>query len=171
MDEEPSGLQSMGLLRVWHDWATFFSLFTFMHWRRKWQPTLCSCLENPRDAGAWWASIHGVAQSDTTKWLSSSSGERMGINYCSSSVAQLCLSLCDPMDCSMPGFPVLHYLLEFAQTHVHWVGDAIQPSHSLSPCSPTLNLSQHQSLFQRISLSIRSQKYWSFNFNISPSRE
>ena len=63
--EEPSGLQSMGSLRVWHDWETFFSLFTFMNWRRKWQPTPCSCLENPRDAGAWWASIHGVAQSQT----------------------------------------------------------------------------------------------------------
>ena len=64
-------------------------------------------------------------------------------------VAQLCLTLCDPVDCSMPGFPVLHYLLVFAQTHVHWVGDAIQPSHPLlSPLPPALNLSQHQGLFQ-----------------------
>ena len=56
------------------------------------------------------------------------------------------------MDCSIPGFPVLHYLLEFAQTHIHWVSDAIQPSHPLSPSSPpTLNLSQHQGLFQWIS--------------------
>ena len=53
--------------------------------------------------------------------------------------------LCDPMDCSTPGFPVLHYLPEFAQTHIHWVGDAIQPSHPLSPLSPDINLSQHQS--------------------------
>ena len=50
---------------------------------------------------------------------------------CSCSVAKSCLILCDPMDCSTPGFPVLHYLPEFAQTHVHWVGDAIQPSHYL----------------------------------------
>ena len=50
-----------------------------------------------------------------------------GFTYCS--VIQLCPTLCDPMDFSMPGFPVLHYLLEFAQTHVHWVSDAIQPSH------------------------------------------
>ena len=58
-------------------------------------------------------------------------------------VAQLCLTLCDPVDCSMPGFPILHYLLEFDQTHVHWVSDAIQPSHPLSPSSPAFNLSQH----------------------------
>ena len=53
-----------------------------------------------------------------------------------SSVAQLCLTLCDPMDCNTPGFPVLHHLLEVAQVHVHWVSDAIQPSHSLLPPSP-----------------------------------
>ena len=57
-------------------------------------------------------------------------------------VAKLCPALCDPMDCSMPGLPVLHYLLGFAQTHVHWVGDAIQSSHPQSPSSPfALNLS------------------------------
>ena len=56
------------------------------------------------------------------------------------------------MDCSMPGFPVLHYLLEFAQTHVYWVNDATQPSHPLSPPSPpAFNLSQHQGLFQWVS--------------------
>ena len=62
---------------------------------------------------------------------------------------KLWLALCTPMDCSAPDFPVLHYLLEFIQTHVHWVGDAIQPSHLLSPPSaPALNLSQHQGLLQ-----------------------
>ena len=64
-----------------------------------------------------------------------------------SSVAQLCPTLCDPMDCSMPGFPVNHQLLEPTQTHVHRVGDAIQLSHPLSSPSPTFNLAQHQSLF------------------------
>ena len=59
------------------------------------------------------------------------------------SVTKLCPTLCDPMNCSMPGFFVLHYLLEFAQTHVHWVDDAIQLSHFLSPSSSVLNLSQH----------------------------
>ena len=63
--EEPGGLQSMGSLRVVHDWVTSLSLFTFMHWRRKWQPLQCSCLENPRDGGAWWAAVYGVAQSQT----------------------------------------------------------------------------------------------------------
>ena len=120
--EEPGRLQSMGSLRVGHDWATSLSLFPFMHWRRKWQPTpvflpgesqgwgslvgcrlcghtesdttewlhfhfslscigkgngnplQCSCLENPRDGGAWWATVYGVAQSRTRlKRLSSSS--------------------------------------------------------------------------------------------------
>ena len=60
----------------------------------------------------------------------------------------------NPMDCSMPGFPVLHYLLEFVQTHVHWVSDAIEPSYPLLPPSPpALNLSQHQGLFQCVSSS------------------
>ena len=69
-----------------------------------------------------------------------------------SSVAQSCLTLCDPMDCSTPGLPVHHQLPEFAQTHVHWVGDAIQPSHPLSFPSPsTFNLSQHQGLFKWVS--------------------
>ena len=72
--EEPGGLQSMGSLMVWHDWVTSLSLFTFMHWRRKWQPTPVFLLENPRDGGAWWAAVYGVAQSRTwPKQLSSSS--------------------------------------------------------------------------------------------------
>ena len=70
--EEPGRLQSMGSLRVGHDWVTSLSLFTFMHWRRKWHPLQCSCLENLRDGGAWWAAIYRVAQGQTRlKWLSS----------------------------------------------------------------------------------------------------
>ena len=66
-----------------------------------------------------------------------------------SSVAQSCLTLCDPMDRSTTGLPIHHQLLEFIQTHVHWVSDAIQPSHPLSsPSLPALSLSQHQGLFQ-----------------------
>ena len=71
--------------------------------------------------------------------------------YSCCSVAKLCLILCDPMNCSTPGFSVLHYhyLPEFVQTHVHWVSDAIQPSRPLSsPSPPALNLSQQQGLFQ-----------------------
>ena len=68
------------------------------------------------------------------------------------SVAQLCLTLCNPMDCSTPGFPVHQQLPEFPQSHVHQVSDAIQPSHPLlSPSPPAFNLSQHQSLFKWIS--------------------
>ena len=66
-----------------------------------------------------------------------------------SSVAQSCPTLCDPMNCSTPGLPVHHQLLEFTQTHVHRVSDAIQPSHPLSsPSPPAPNRSQHQGLFQ-----------------------
>ena len=78
------------------------------------------------------------------------------------SVAQLCPTLCDPMDCSTPGLPVHHQLPEFTQTHVHWVGDAIQPSHPApSPSLPTFNLSQHQGLF-RVSSSHQVAKVLEF---------
>ena len=88
------------------------------------------------------------------------------------SVTQLCLTLWDPMDCSTPGFPVLHYLPEFAQNQIHWVNDAIQLSHPLSPPSPpALNLSQHQGLFPWAGSSHRWPKYWSFSCSISPSNE
>ena len=71
-----------------------------------------------------------------------------------SSVGQVCTTLCDPMDCSTPGLPVHHQLPELAQTHVHRVGDAIQPSHPLSsPSPPAFNLSQHQGIFQWVSSS------------------
>ena len=71
-----------------------------------------------------------------------------------SSVAQSCLTLCDLMNGSMPGLPVHHLLPEFTQTHVHWVGDAIQPSHPLSsPFPPARNPSQHQGLFQWVNSS------------------
>ena len=88
------------------------------------------------------------------------------------SVAQLCLTLCDPMDCSMPGFPDHHQLPEFTQTPVHWVGDAIQPSHPLSsPSSPSFNISSISVFSNESVLYIRWPKYWSFSFSISPSNE
>ena len=86
-----------------------------------------------------------------------------------SSVAQSCLTLCNPMDCSTPGFPLLHCLLELAQTHVHRVGDAIQPSHPLSSLLllpsifPSIRVFSCESV-----LCIRWPKYRSFNFSISP---
>ena len=85
-----------------------------------------------------------------------------------SSVPQSCLTLCDPMDCSTPGFPVHHQLPELSQTHVHWVGDVIQPSYPLSSSSPAFNLSQHQGLFKWVSFSHQVAKYWSFSFSILP---
>ena len=88
-----------------------------------------------------WGSIPGEGTKDPASCVQFSS-----VQF--SSVAQLCLTICDPMDWSMSGFPVHHQLPELAQTHVHWVGDAIQPSHpllSLSP--PAFNPAQHQGLF------------------------
>ena len=76
-----------------------------------------------------------------------------------------------PMDYRKPGFSDLHYVPELAQTHVLRVSDAIQPSHPLSPTSPTLNLLQHQSLFYESAPCTRSPKDWSFSFSISPSNE
>ena len=87
-------------------------------------------------------------------------------------VAWWCPTLHDPMDYSMPGFSVHHQHPEPAQTHVHWVSDAIQPSHPLlSPSPPAFSLSQHQGLFQWVISCIRWPKYWSFSFSISPSSE
>ena len=89
-----------------------------------------------------------------------------------SSVAQSCLTLCDPINCSMPVFPVHHKLLDLAQIHVHWVGDAIQPSHPL--LSPFLlpSIFQSVTVFSNESVPhIRWPKYWSFSFSISSSNE
>ena len=81
------------------------------------------------------------------------------------SIAQSCPTLCDPMDCSTPGFPVHHQLPEFTQINVHWVSDAMQPSHPLSsPSPPAFNLSQHQGLFQWVSSSHQVAKILEFQF-------
>ena len=95
----------------------------------------------------------------------------MGIVDLFSSVQSLShVWLFDSTDCSLPGLPVHHQLLELAQTHVHWVGDTIQQSHPLSsPSPPAFNLSQHQDLSNESVLCTRWLKYWSFSFNISPS--
>ena len=97
-------------------------------------------------AAAWFAGKkQAVYSTQDSKWFSS-------VQF--SLVAQSCPALCGPMDCSTPGLPVHHQLPELAQTHAHWVSDAIQPSHPLSsPFPPTLNLSQHQGLFHWVSSS------------------
>ena len=89
-----------------------------------------------------------------------------------SSVAQSCPAICDPMDCSTLGFLVHHQLLELVQTHIHRVGDAIQPSHSLLSPSPLLSIFASIQVFSNESiLRIRWPKYWSFSFSFCPSNE
>ena len=125
------------------------------------------------------SSIHGILQARMLEWVavpfsrgsSKTQGSNPGLPHCKwilyqlshqgsptslvrsiSSVTELCPTLCDPMDCSTPDFPVHHQLPEPTQTHVSWVGDAIQPSHPLSsPSPPAFSLSQHQGLFQWVS--------------------
>ena len=137
-------LASTGLRRFRHDCVTSLSLFTFMHWRRKWQPTPVFLPEE--------------SQGREPGGLLSMGSYRVGHDWCDlaaaylsvqfSPVAQLCLTLCNPMNRSTPGLPIHHQLSEFTQTHVHWVSDAIQPSHPLSSPSPLApNPSQHQGLF------------------------
>ena len=108
-------------------------------------------------------------------YLSLQISGRVGQDSCLvqfSSVAQSCLTLCDPMNCSTPGFPIHHQLPEFTQTHVHGVGDATQPSHPLSsllllpPSPPSIRVFSNESV-----LHIRWPKYWNFSFSISPSNE
>ena len=92
--------------------------------------------------------------------------------YQFSSVAQGYPTLCGLMDCSTPGFPVHHQLLELTQTHVHWVSDAIQPSHPLSSPSPPASIFPSiRDFSNELVLCIRWPKYWSFSFSISPSSE
>ena len=92
-------------------------------------------------------------------------------------VAQSCMTLREPMDCSTPGFPVLHYFPEFAQIHVYWVSDAIQPSHCLPPSSLAFSVYQHQGLFQWLSsllhmakaleLQLQHQSFqWIFSYSV-----
>ena len=111
----------------------------------------CPTLRNPMDCSLPGSSIHGIFQARVLEWgaITFSESTLYIRSYQFSSVAQLCPTVRDHMDYSMPGFPVHHQLPELTQTHVHPVGDAIQPSHPLlSPSPPTFDLSQHQGLFK-----------------------
>ena len=125
----------------------------------------------------WYFILLLTHNTSTSRHISSSSSLCLRLSmYVSSvqfsTVSQSCPTLYDPMDCSTPGFPVHHQFPEFTQINVHWVSDAMQPSHPLSsPSPPTFNLSQHQGLFNESVLHIRRPKYWSFSFSISPSSE
>ena len=115
------------------------------------------------------------AKSPVLQMFSSKTGwskHRFSVQREFSSVAQSCSTHCDPMNHSMPGLPVHHQLPEFTQTHVHRVGDAIQPFHPLSsPSSPAPNPSQLRVFSNESTLRMRWPKYWSFSFSISPSNE
>ena len=107
-----------------------------------------------------WGSTWALAVGKWDWWCVWGFPSRQGCCY---SVARLCPTLFDPMNCSTLGFPVLSYLLEFAQIHVHWVSDATQLSHPLlSPSPPAFNLSQHQGLFQWVSSSHQVAKLLEF---------
>ena len=121
-------------------------------------PLQCPCVENSMDREAWWAKVHEFTQN--RRWLSDS---LLHPNYIFRLIAQSRLTLCSPMDCSIPGFSVHHQLPELAQTHVHGVGAAIQPSHPLlSPTSPTFHLCQHQGLFRWVGSSYQVAKVLEF---------
>ena len=131
------------------------------------------------------SSVHGISQARILEWVaisfsrgSSQSRDQTSISYVSalavqfSSVAQSSPTLCDPRNHSTPGLPVYHQLPESTQTHVHRVGDAIQPSHPLLSPSPPASIFPSIRVFSNESaLRIRWPKYWSFSFNISPSSE
>ena len=114
--EEPGRLQSMGSQRVRHEWVTSLSLFTFMHWRRKWQPTPVFLPGESRDRGAWWAVVFGVAQSWTRlKWLSSSSSNS---DYIASSWRLVGVLFLPPSDAYVRSFLYLLYtLIKLYYTH------------------------------------------------------
>ena len=144
------------------------------HGKGNGNPLQYSCLENSMDRGAWQVIVPGVSKSQTGNFIFIPKNFiyfHSNVNSIQfSSVIQLCTTLCNPMDCSTPGFSVHHQLPDLAQTHVHWVSDAIQPSYPLpSPSPPAFNLSQHQGLFQWVSSSHQVAKYWSFSISISPT--
>ena len=91
---------------------------------------------------------------------------------CCCSVTKLCPALCNPMDCSMPGFPVLYYLPDFVLIHVHWVRDDIQPSHPLSPLPLLISIFPSIMVFSNeFNLHVKWTKYWTFSFSINPSNK
>ena len=146
----------------------FFVIITWNYWRGKdvwqklghrWDLSSGEGRWNTSDSDSW----QFIAKSCDILWLMiwrlcSQDGIYIHIQF--SPVAQLCLTLCESMDCRTPGLPVHHQLPEFTQTYLHWVGDATQPSHPLSsPSPPALNLSQHQGLLNESALRIRWPKY------------
>ena len=148
----------MGSLRVGHNWATSLSLFTFTHWRRKWQPTPVFLPGESQGRGAWWAAIYGVAQSWTRLTQLSSSSSNASSAQFSRPVVSNSLQLHGPQHarppCPSPTPEVC------SNSDVHCISDAIQPLSSPSP--PAFNLAQHQGPFQWVSCSNQVAKVLEF---------
>ena len=147
--EEPGRLWSTGR-RVRHDWSDWAQQ-TAQHSTRSLRNRIC--IEEMINPSLLYQCL-------LTLELVFSVSHYIFLGYQFSSVA--CVWLCSPMSCTTPGFPVHHQLPELVQTHVHWVGDAIQPSHPLSSPSPAFNLSQHRGLFQWVSSSHQVAKVLEF---------
>ena len=160
---KPGVLKSMGLQRVGHEWETELTSFVYVpEWAGRRGASLCSGGLSSEATVPWTLHV-----SDThvpmalilqllIPWRKSGN---LPVHF--NSVTQSCPNLCDPMDCSMPGFPVHHQLPKLAQTHVHWVSDAIQPSHPLlSPSPSAFNLSLIRVFSSESVLCIRWPKYW-----------
>ena len=174
---EPGGLPSMGSHRVGHNWsnvaaatAVAKSCSTLLWPHGLWPSRLlypwdfpgkntrvvCHFLPRISSGPKDWTHVSCIGRQILCHWATTLLCQSV------SSVAQSCLTLCDATDCSMPGFHVHHQLLEFIQTHVHWVGDAIQLSPPLSPSPHIFNLSQHQGLYKWVSSSHQVAKVLEF---------
>ena len=155
----PCGMWDLSFLTKDWTWGSLDWELSLTHWTAREVPGLVILHRRQRQYEVGKRSILGAWDCFERNFISNYSRSVLIEFSCCCSVTQSCLTLCNPMDCSMPGFSVLYYLPEFAQTHVHWVSDAIQPSHPLFPTSPlALNLSQHQGLFQWVSSSHRVAK-------------
>ena len=163
---EPGGLPSTGSHRVGHDWSDLAAAAVGV----KWHLTVVCTHTFVYSAHSLGLGTHSAERHENSKGF-----EEKSLEYCCCSVTQSCPTPCNPMDCSTSGFLILHCLPGFTQTHVHQVGDAIQPSHPLlSPSPPALNLFQHQGLFQWIGsshqvtkvLELKHQSFqWIFRFD------
>ena len=158
---------------VLHIWGCTLCRFKFILWTQ----SSASLYALPLSLALKWGLISSSYLPQTSKCFQRSScfhfsqwHHNNNFFFLFSSVPQSCPALCDPMNCSTPGLPVHHKLPEPTQTHVHWVGDAIQPSHLLSsPSPPAPSIFPSIRVFSNESaLGIRWPKYCSFSFNISP---
>ena len=154
--------------------ACVFNLLAFMEWHQGWSFALSKRYTHLAFIQMTKRGTLPTSKYEPRKTKTPSNNRNREAQFSSvqfSSVAQLCLTLCDPMNCTTPGIPVHHQLPEFTQTQVHRVGDAIQPSHPLSspflpPIPPSIRVFSNES-----TLRIRWPKYWSFSFSIIPSKE